>query len=72
MREVFNNQGASISKAKKLKEYISQEFEANKQYDKFVKAITDCLPANAFEEAPMTQLEKDLDNKNILDDIIGL
>lgn len=69
MKEVFKNYGTHLSNAKKLKEYIMQEFDENKQYDLFVKLITDCLPVEI--EEPKSKLEETL-GSNIITDIIGL
>lgn len=68
LREMYKNHVAHLSDAKKLKEYILKEFEENKQYDKFVKSITDCLPEIKTEKS---QLEESL-GSNVLTDIVGL
>ena len=72
MKEVYKNHPTALSKAKKLREYVSQEFEANKQYDKFVSSITRCFADDAFDEPVKTEFETKLESKNVLDDIIGL
>lgn len=69
MREIFKNYGPHLSEAKKLKEYVLEQFEENKQYDLFVKSITDCLPKDFKFE--VSELEKDVGH-NILNDIVGL
>lgn len=70
MREMFKNYAPHLSDARKLKEYIMTEFEENKQYDTFVKSITDCLPA--FEDTnEISKLEESLGG-NLLNDIVGL
>lgn len=39
MRNVFKNHGTALSKAKKLQEHVLEEFEQNKQKNKFVESI---------------------------------
>jgi len=70
-KEVFRNYGACLSNAKKLKEYIFEEFEENKQYDKFVNSVLSVLPAFS-EPENFSQAENNLKNNNLLDDIVGL
>lgn len=70
MREMFKNHAPHLSDARKLREYILTEFEENKQYDKFVKSITDCLPAFELDNR-VSSLEESLGG-NLLNDIVGL
>lgn len=72
LTEVYKNHGAALAKAKKLKEFIVQEFDETKQYNKFVNSIIKEMPEGCFDDPVKSELEKSLDDKNILTDIVGL
>lgn len=69
LRELFKNHAPHVAEAKKLKEYVLKEFDENKQFDSFVKSITDSLPT--INDIKVSELEQALGN-NVLNDIIGL
>lgn len=69
MRDLFNNHGFWVKKAKFLQKHVLEEFNADKQHKAFVDAILDCLPKISFENDSF-DLNKEIQEKNILNELV--
>lgn len=70
MREFYKNYGPWLSKAKKLQKHVLENFNSKKQHDLFVQEILECLPPYIIEDDQFSSINKEIEEKNILNEIV--